>query len=299
MSHRAARALFGLAVLLGLLGTACGATDNGGALGPSRNPTGTTLAAGALRSRLPAGLAAAKVLRVGVQAASAPYASAGADGQPVGLDVDLLKEIGRLLGVSVTFTPASAPALGASLAARHLDVIAGALTDTASVRARGVHFVDYLRGASAVVVRQGNPAHIAGVADLCGRRVGVVDPAAAAPARVAAACASKDRALRVVGPLSPAALAAGLGNGQLDAVLEDSLMASYAAQASAAPAELAVLDGSSDAVLHGFGLLDPTVAPSLQAALQGMTGDGSYGRILARWGAQGGALRSPTVDAGP
>ena len=298
MSSRGASVLLGLAVLLAPLAGACGATDNGGALGPSRNPTGTTLAVGTLHSRLPAALARANALHVGVQPADAPYASAGGDGQSVGLDVDLLREIGRLLGVSVTFTAEAAPALGAGLASHRLDVIAGGITDTASARTAGAHFVDYLRGASAVLVRQGNPSHVSGVADLCGRRVGVVDPALTAPARVAAACAAKGRPVQLMGPLSTAALAAGLGGGQFDAVLEDSLMASYAAQASAPPVELAVLDGTSYPVLHGLGVLDVSLAPGLQAALEAMVSDGTYGRILARWGAQGGALASPSLDGG-
>lgn len=298
MSNRGALALLGTAVLLGMVGSACGATDNGGALGPSRNPSGTTVPAGTLHARLPAALARANALHVGVQPGNAPYVSAGSDGQSVGLDVDLLREIGRVLGVSVTFTAEAPAALGGGLVSHQIDVIAGGFTDTASARAARAHFVDYLRGASAVLVRQGDPAHVNGIGDLCGRRVGVVDPMAQASARAAAVCAATPRKPMFVGPLSPAALAAELGTGQLDAVLEDSLMASYAAQASVPPAELTVLDGTAYPVLHGFALLDAALAPALQAALQAMTSDGSYGRILARWGAQGGTLTAPVFDGG-
>jgi polar amino acid transport system substrate-binding protein len=298
VSNRGAVALLGLAALVGTAAGGCGATDNGGALGPARNPTGSTLAAGALRSRLPAALARANVLHVGVLPATSPYISVGDDGRSTGLDVELLQEMGRMLGVNVTFTAEAAPALGAGLVSHQLDVIAGGFLDTPSARAQGAHFVDYLRGASAVLVRQGNPAHVTGVADLCGRRVGVPDPTSAAPARAVAACAGKGRPVRLIGPLGPTGLAAGLAGGQFDAVLEDSLTASYAAQASAPPAELAVLDGSSDPVLHGLGLTDAVLAPGLQAALQAAMSDGAYARILARWGAQGDALASASIDGG-
>ncbi len=202
------------------------------------------------------------------------------------------------LGVTGCPSASMSISCGRSGGCSQVDVIAGGFTDTASARAAGAHFVDYLRGASAVLVRQGNPAHVNGVGDLCGRRVGVVDPTAQTPARAAAACAAKGGKPTFVGPLTPAALAAELGTGQLDAVLEDSLMASYAAQASAPPAELTVVDGTAYPVLHGFALLDAALAPGLQAALQAMSSGGSYGRILARWGAQGGALAAPVFDGG-
>jgi len=284
--------------LLALVASACGATDNGGALGPSRNISGTTLPSGALQGRLPGGVARAGVLHVGVLASSPPYAVAGSDGQPLGLEIDLIQAVARVLGLKAAFVSEGAPALGAGLGSHQLDLIVGGFVDTVAARTRGTHFVDYLRGASAVVVRQGNPSRVAGAGDLCGRTVGFVDTTAPGAARLIGACAASGRPVRVVGPLPVTQLATAVGQGQADAAFEDSLAANYVAQASAPPAELAVLDGVSDPVLHGLALGDASLAPALQAAVQATMGDGTYTRLVDRWGAQGWVVSSASIDAG-
>ncbi|HWW54379.1 MAG TPA: transporter substrate-binding domain-containing protein, partial [Acidimicrobiales bacterium] len=147
MRGRPAAVLTAAVVTAAVVLAGCGATDNGGAVGGANGgKSATTLPAGTLRADLPAAVASAGALRVGIESGSAPLSSTGSGGTPTGLDVELLQAAARLLGTSITFVGESQAAIGAGLRSGKLDLGVGALADSASSRAGGLHFMDYLRG---------------------------------------------------------------------------------------------------------------------------------------------------------
>jgi ABC-type amino acid transport substrate-binding protein len=93
-------------------------------------------------------------------------------------------------------------------------------------------------------------------------------------------------------------LGSRLGSGQVDAVVEDSLVANYAAQASVAPTELSVVGSPSDPVLYGIAVANPELERAIAAGLAAVFDDGTYARILGRWGSPGAAVASMTTDGG-
>jgi polar amino acid transport system substrate-binding protein len=169
--------------------------------------------------------------------------------------------------------------------------------------ATGVDFVDYLTGRTAVLVRAGNPSHVGGPGDLCGRTVAVAAGTAqqGSAARLDAACRSKGRS-----PLSAQvvadhdALVAAIAGGRAAAALDDAVVAAYTAQVSTGAQQLQLAGTPVDPVPYGIGVLrsDPQLRDALRAALAGAVADGEYDQALARWGGQDAAWRTPTVDAG-
>ena len=307
-----------LSVVCLLACAACAARDNGGAVGTASRHSGgrKATADGALRALLPPALAARGALRVGFAADRAPLAfsvaaqpSAGqpSAGQPStsvsGLEADLAAQIGRLLGVPVDPTIAAPNVLVNDVAAHRLDAAFPGAADRLAARRVGTAFIDfddYLSGQSAVLVRQGNPAHIAGLAGLCGHLVGALtgSPAEASAQQHAAACPSGDPAARLFTDASHRDLMARLEDGRLEAVVDDSLVADYAAQDSVSPAELQVVGSPADPFTYGLVVADdnPTLAAAFRGALNALIGDGTYEQLLSRWGASNAGLGKATTN---
>jgi polar amino acid transport system substrate-binding protein len=83
-------------------------------------------------------------------------------------------------------------------------------------------------------------------------------------------------------------------------VVDDSLVAGYAAETSVAPAEFVVAGAPFSTVVYGVAVARDAsgLRDAVQAALSELVSDGGYPGILARWGAGDGALAAPTVDGG-
>src|SRR2546423_225565 len=117
----------------------------------------------------------AKVLRVGSDIEYAPIEFYKENTkQPQGLDYDLAQALGKKLGATVTFVNDTdfAGIIGALKAGR-FDVVMSAMNDTAERRGKGVDFIDYFRAGSSILAKKGNPEHISGLDDLCGKTVAV------------------------------------------------------------------------------------------------------------------------------
>ncbi|WP_438515721.1 substrate-binding periplasmic protein [Craterilacuibacter sp.] len=76
----------------------------------------------------------ARPLRVGINAAYAPFESLDASGQPVGFDIALMRELGRRIGREVEFVNLPWRRLLQSLAQRRLDVVISAVAITPARR---------------------------------------------------------------------------------------------------------------------------------------------------------------------
>lgn len=90
--------------------------------------------------------------------------------QPTGSDVDLGNAIASALGVQPVWANTAFAGIIPALQAGHCDAILSQLFDKPARRSV-VNFVDYMNSSEAILVRQGNPKHILGIAGLCGLHV--------------------------------------------------------------------------------------------------------------------------------
>lgn len=128
----------------------------------------------ALHAELPADIRKAGVVKIGTEALYPPFESLASDNSTiVGLDPDLTKALGELLGVEVSLTNTAFDGLLTALDGGRFDMVVAAVTDTPEREAE-YDFVDYFLTGQSIVVKKGNPEGIEGIDDLCGRPVAVL-----------------------------------------------------------------------------------------------------------------------------
>ena len=164
-------------------------------------------------------------LRVAMDGANPPFESLSEeDGTTyVGLDPDLAREIGALLGLEVEFVPTSFDGLIPGLQAGSADMALNSIGDTKE-REEVVDFVTYYHNGSVALVEAGNPLELT-AASLCGARVGVLRGSlqqnSMLPAQAESCAADGEEApVEAAFNQTPDSLLA-LQSGQVDAVLAD------------------------------------------------------------------------------
>src|SRR6266511_2751010 len=89
-----------------------------------------------------------------------------------GIDPDLAAELGRKLGVRLTFVNVKFDSLLDSLRSGRIDAIVSGMSATPD-RALQVSFIEYFQAGTSIVVAKGNPKGIRAIGDLCGKTVTV------------------------------------------------------------------------------------------------------------------------------
>jgi polar amino acid transport system substrate-binding protein len=298
------RRLGALSTAFLLLVAACSSKDNGGTIGGPVNRVSPG-PAGALKSKLPASIAQAGVIRIGAAVGRAPllFYATGTN-TTEGIDSDLLMAMTRQLGVTLTIVNDPLVQLGPDLLAHRIDAFGSGFVDIKPFEQVGIDFVDYMTGRSAVVIKQGNPLKVHGPDDLCGRKVGFVGGTAQqlAVSRLDSSCKARGRAtIRGVPDRAHSALLKQLTTGKLDALLDDSIVAAYTSQESTGADSVEMVGAAVEPVPYGLAVshANPQLRDALHDALLAIIKDGEYDAALARWGGEDAALRTATINAGP
>lgn len=177
MNARVTRCLAAAAVTATALATlaACGDAD------PSSAADGTVTVNGvqikkdpALHAMLPDNIKKAGKVRVATDVPYPPFEMFVKEGETAltGLDYDLGQALGGKLGVAFAFTPQKFDGIVPAIQAGKFDVAMSAITDNKE-RQQVVDFVDYSQSGSGILVGNDNPAQIATLDDLCGKKVAV------------------------------------------------------------------------------------------------------------------------------
>ncbi len=131
------------------------------AIAARRPPSGDVLDAIRARGELVAG----------VKLDTPPFGFVDAADRPAGFDLDLMRAVGRRLGVPVRFVQVSSPTRIPVLVSGNVDLVAASMTHTRE-RDAGVDFsITYYTGGQGLLVPPGSD--IKGVDGLAGRRVAV------------------------------------------------------------------------------------------------------------------------------
>lgn len=92
--------------------------------------------------------------------------------QATGFDINLITTIAQRLGLKVQVLTTKIDQVMSDLENKRYDVAISAIPITPANQA-AANLIPYFSAGSSLLVRNGNPAHIQGLADLCGRMVGV------------------------------------------------------------------------------------------------------------------------------
>ncbi|MCI9887029.1 ABC transporter substrate-binding protein [Micrococcales bacterium 31B] len=287
--RRSPRSLAAVAALAALALTGCQASDPGAAGGSS---AATSAGASQLESIKKAGTI--------VFASDTTYAPAefiGEDGKPTGYDVEIAQGIAAKMGLKAEVTTASFDSILGGIGTKYAAGISS-FTITPE-RAQQVNFVKYFQAGIGYAVAAGNPKNI-DAANLCGVKMavqtGTIEDDMSAEASKACTDAGKP-AIDIKRYPAQADATTNLVGGNVDIMFADSPIIGYAVAQTAG--KLEQLGESTDVSAQGIALPkdDAELSQAVQTALQEMIDDGSYGKILEKWGVAEGAVT--TADLNP
>ncbi len=220
------------------------------------------------------------VLRVGMDASYPPFESIDGEGNLVGLDVDLGRELAARLGVKAQFVAnLSYDGLYDALTADRVDVLISALYVDPMRMADFAYSRSYFNAGQVLVVRTGT-AGVAGMTDLAGRTLAVEWGSEGD-------VVARQWARRLVGltvlpcPTAEEALAQ-VASGAADAALVDHLSA-LAAMGKGLPLETVGDPVTDELYAVAVRRRDGALLRAVNGALTAMEEDGTLPRLRRRW----------------
>jgi polar amino acid transport system substrate-binding protein len=302
-----------LSVAVSLLSAAaiagCGSSSSSSSASGGSSSASTSSSAGAGTStgaaadpavvaKVPAAIKSKGTLTVAADATYAPNEFIGPDGKTViGMDADLVKALGAVMGLKVNIVNATFDAIIPGLAAGKYDLGASSFTDT-KAREKTVDFVDYFTAGESFYTKAQGGTSVAGLAGLCGHTVAVETGTTEESDATAQSAKCKKAGKPGVSVLhfsdqNGANLALSGGRAQLGFV--DSPVAAYQVKKSHGqfkPVGASIANAPYGlAIPKSSGLVKPVLA-----ALEVLMKNGQYASILAHWGVQAGAISKPKID---
>jgi polar amino acid transport system substrate-binding protein len=310
-SRRAGIALLFPAALL----AACGGSTTGGG-GGSSTPTPSAAAGPAMQptiaAEVPAAIKADAPLQIATDASYAPNEFVDLNGNLVGWDIDLAKDVCKVLGIACTINNVTfsdiIPALLENPAKYQMSF--SSYTPTTAREARGIDFITYYQAGEAWLVKTGG-ATITQASDMCGHAVAVesgtteeadawgfmgMQPGGIKIAGDTDNCKSAGKPDITVDSFDTQTEAnAALISGRADFGWADQPVADYQVKLEAGKLKI----GGSACSVYPYGVaivktlgLDQAV----EDAIKYLIDNNFYTQILSSWGVQDGAIASSAVS---
>ncbi|HTZ86896.1 MAG TPA: ABC transporter substrate-binding protein [Solirubrobacteraceae bacterium] len=294
------------AVVLGLLALAgCGSSSSSSTSSSSSSsstssstPVSKPAADSSLVAEVPAAIKSKGSLNVATEAQYAPNEFIASDGHTViGMDAELMESIGSLLGLKVKLINSDFETIIPGLAAGRYDLGISSFTDTKE-REKTVDFVDYFEaGISFYAKSSANPG-VTTVTDLCGKTVaaekGTVEQEEAEKQSKACTKEGKKSVTTLSFP-GQNAVNLAVSSGRAEVGMADSPVADYQVKRSEGGFKLI----GKEYEVAPYGIAIPKKSGMTQpvlGAVKALIEDGTYGKILDKWGLQSGAIKEARVN---
>jgi polar amino acid transport system substrate-binding protein len=281
--------------VIALVAAGCG-NGAGTSTTPAAPPSG---AVSAVAAQVPGSVKAKGTLTVAADATYAPNEFIGADGHTVvGLDADLAKVLGQVLGLKVSMSNATFDTIIPGLASGKYDLGISSFTDTRE-REKTVDFVTYFVAGTSFYVKFSGGPDIKSLAGLCGRTVaaekGTTQQADAQDQAARCRSAGKPRVtVQVYNDQNAVNLA--LSSGRAQVAMADSPVAAY--QVKQSNGTFKVTGSPYGTAPYGIAIRkDSGMADPVLAAVKHLMADGTYTKLLGKWGVRGGAISHPAINA--
>jgi polar amino acid transport system substrate-binding protein len=287
-------------VLLLVVLSGCGSSSSSSSStsSSSTSSSSTTAANASLAAQVPAAIKSKGTLNVATEAQYAPNEFIASDGHTViGMDAELMEAIASTLGLKVKLINSDFETIIPGLAAGRYDLGISSFTDTKE-REKTVDFVDYFSaGISFYAKSSANPG-VSTVADLCGKTVAVEkgtveQEEAEAQSKKCAKEGKKDVTTLSFPGQNAVNLAVSSGRAELG--MADSPVADY--QVTQSKGGFKLIGKEYEVAPYGIAIPKKSgmTTPVLEA-VKAVIADGTYSKILAKWGLQSGGIKAPTVN---
>jgi polar amino acid transport system substrate-binding protein len=278
----------------GLAAAACSSTGTG----TSTAPAAPSKAVSSIAAQVPSSVRTKGTLTVAADATYAPNEFIGSDGHTVvGMDADLAKALGQVMGLKVNVVNATFDTIIPGIVSGKYDLGMSSFTDT-KARQQTVDFVTYFVAGTSFYVKSSGGPNITSLADLCGHKVAVEKGTTqqADSQAQAGKCKSAGKpalSLQIFNDQNAVNLA--LSSGRADVAMADSPVAAYQVKKSSGTFKLSGQPYGS----APYGIAMPKnngMAKPVQAALKVLIANGTYMKILDKWGVQAGAITKPVIN---
>jgi polar amino acid transport system substrate-binding protein len=284
-------------LVLGLVAAAC-SSNNKPAGEATSSPVPTSKAIPAVRNLVPAAIKSKGTLTVAADATYAPNEFIAADGHTViGMDADLAKAIGEVMGLRINMVNATFDTIIPGLVSGKYDLGMSSFTDTLE-RQKVVDFVTYFIAGTSFYVKSTGGPNIASLADLCGHKVAVekgTTQQADSQAQSHKCTAAGKPAVAVQVYNDQNAVNLALSSGRADVAMADSPVAEYQVKKSGGTFKLSGQPyGTAPygiAIPKNSGMTKPVLG-----AVMALMAQGTYKQILTRWGVESGAISNPVIN---
>lgn len=236
-------------------------------------------------------------LTVGMDTSYAPAEFLAEDGKtPVGFDVDIVKALANIFGLEADPQTSNFDSIIPSVGSKY-DIGVSSFTITEE-RMEAVDFVSMFKAGSIWVVKEGNPNNV-DTSNLCGLKIavqtGTTQEEEVNEAQAQCKADGKDD-IEILSTKMQTAVTTNVSTGKADVFYADSPVAGYAISQSEGALEALGEDVgvTKEAVAVAKG--DTETAEAVQAALQKLMDDGTYGKILKHWGVESGAIDKAEIN---
>jgi polar amino acid transport system substrate-binding protein len=287
-------ALISGAVLALALLAGCGSSKKSSTSTTAATPTPSVNAS--IAAQVPAAIKSKGTLTVASEAEYAPNEFIAPDGHTViGMDPDLVKALGAVMGLKTTVVNSTFEAIIPGLAAGRYDVGASSFTDTKE-REKTVDFVTYLSVGQAFLTKANGGPKPNTLADLCGHKVsvekGTVELEEAEKQNTKCKAAGQPITLLIFPGQNDANLALSSGRAEID--YADSPIIAYQVRKLGVSVRSSPTFGAAPyglALPKGNGMAKPVLE-----ALKVLMANGTYTAILKKWELQSAAITSPVIN---
>ncbi|MFD5293598.1 ABC transporter substrate-binding protein [Streptomyces mutabilis] len=306
-SLRPALAAAALAPLLLLTACGSGDPDRIAAAGaqnspaPTDDPVADVRKVDSIAALLPADVRKSGTLRVGSSVATPPaaYYPNGSDKRPEGQDIDIADAVARVLGIELERQDASFETILPALRSGKYDFGTGNFGVTTE-RLKTLDFVTYINDGQGFAVKEGDTSFgnkVTDLVQLCGRTVGIgagttFEATLDANKGVCEKAGKKPYDVKVYS--ENGATVTALQQGRIDVIMSTINGLRY--QASQPAAHTTFL-GEFHRLDVGFTFKKGSpLTEAFQAAVNELIKDGTYARILEKWGTSASAIEASRVN---
>ncbi len=245
---------------------------------------------------VPADIAKTGKLLIGTDAAYPPNEYKDPSGQPIGWGIELSNGIAAKLGLKPEYQIAKFENIIPSITGGKINIGESSFTDNVE-REKQVDFVNYYNAGILWAAPTGKTVD---PDNACGLKVavqtGTVEETDELPAKNTACAAAGKPAIEVQKYDAQEDATNAVVLGKADALSADSPVTGYAISKTGGKLEAA--GKSFDVAPYGIATQKGSeMTKAVQAALQSMVDDGSYGKILDHWGVSDGGISTITINA--
>ncbi|HEY1531063.1 MAG TPA: ABC transporter substrate-binding protein [Galbitalea sp.] len=250
----------------------------------------------ALAKLLPANIAKAGVIQVGVDATYAPNEYKDTNGNAVGWDIDLFNAVAKKLGVKANYNIAGFDTIIPKITGGKYDVGVSSFTDN-TTREKQVNFVDYY---SAGILWASPAGKTVDPDNACGLKVavetGTVEQTDDIPGKSKACVAAGKAAIQILQFDGQDQATNAVVLGQADAMSADSPITDYAIAQS--KGKLQAAGKSFEVAPYGIAVAKGSkLDVAIQKTMQSLVDDGTYKKILDKWGVADGSVTSISLNS--